>query len=228
MSLIQIIEDEPAQIELLSYNLQAEGFKVRQAMDGEEGLLQVEEDPPDLIILDWMLPEVPGIEVCRRLRAKPQTKNVPIIMLTAKGEEHDRIRGLSIGADDYVVKPFSIAEVIARVHALLRRTGPGNDGDLIVYEDLSMDAERHRVIRAGNALQLSPTEYRLLAILIEKPSKVWTREQLLDRVWGRDVFVEDRTVDVHIGRLRSVLNKHGGKDLIRTVRGTGYSLDVEG
>jgi len=227
MPLIQIIEDEPAQIELLSYNLQAEGFKVRQAMDGEEGLLQVQEDPPDLIILDWMLPEVPGIEVCRRLKAKRETKKVPIIMLTARGEEHDRVRGLNIGADDYIVKPFSIAEVIARVHALLRRTGPGDDGDLIVYEDLSMDAEQHRVSRGGHTLKLSPTEYRLLAILIEKPSKVWTREQLLDRVWGREVFVEDRTVDVHVGRLRSVLNQHGGKDLIRTVRGTGYSLDVE-
>lgn len=227
MPLIQIIEDEPAQIELLSYNLQAEGFKIRQAMDGEEGLLQVQEDPPDLIILDWMLPEVPGIEVCRRLRAKAETKHVPIIMLTARGEEQDRIRGLNIGADDYILKPFSIAEVIARVHALLRRTVPGGDGDLIVYEDLSMDAERHRVTRAGQSLQLSPTEYRLLTILIEKPSKVWTREQLLDRVWGRDVFVEDRTVDVHIGRLRSVLNTHGGKDLIRTVRGTGYSLDID-
>lgn len=227
MPLIQIIEDEPAQIELLSYNLQAEGFKIRQAMDGEEGLLQVQEDPPDLIILDWMLPEVPGIEVCRRLRARAETKHVPIIMLTARGEEQDRIRGLNIGADDYILKPFSIAEVIARVHALLRRTVPGNNGDLIVYEDLSMDAERHRVTRAGQPLQLSPTEYRLLTILIDKPSKVWTREQLLDRVWGRDVFVEDRTVDVHIGRLRSVLNKHGGKDLIRTVRGTGYSLDID-
>lgn len=227
MALIQIIEDEPAQIELLSYNLQAEGFQIRQARDGEEGLLQVSEDLPDLILLDWMLPEVSGIEVCRQLKKSPETKDVPIIMLTAKGEEGDRVRGLNTGADDYIVKPFSVAEVIARIRALLRRTAPASTGDTIVYEDLVLDTERHRVTRSGHPLKLSPTEYKLLEVLLEKPGKVWNREQLLDRVWGRDVFVDDRTVDVHIGRLRSVLNKYGGKDIIRTVRGTGYSLDNE-
>lgn len=227
MALIQIIEDEPAQIELLSYNLQAEGFQIRQARDGEEGLLQVSEDLPDLILLDWMLPEVSGIEVCRQLKKSPDTKDVPIIMLTAKGEEGDRVRGLNTGADDYIVKPFSVAEVIARIRALLRRTAPASSGDTVVYEDLVLDTERHRVTRSGHPLKLSPTEYKLLEVLLEKPGKVWNREQLLDRVWGRDVFVDDRTVDVHIGRLRSVLNKYGGKDIIRTVRGTGYSLDNE-
>ncbi len=227
MALIQIIEDEPAQVELLSYNLEAEGFKIRQAMDGEEGLLQVQEDPPDLIILDWMLPEVPGVEVCRRLKAQSETKKIPIIMLTARGEEDDRVRGLNTGADDYIVKPFSVSEVVARVHALLRRTSAVLEEEVITYQDLSLNTEQHRVTRAGRHIKLSPTEYRLLLVLLAKPGKVWTREQLLDRVWGRDIFVDDRTVDVHIGRLRATLNKKEDKDLIRTVRGAGYSLDGE-
>lgn len=225
---ILVVEDEPAQIELLSYNLQAEGFHLIQARDGEEALLLADEEQPDLIILDWMLPHVSGIEVCRQLRQKRQTKNTPIIMLTARSEESDRIRGLDTGADDYIAKPYSVNELVARVRALLRRTRPGSTGETLTYGDIALDTGQHKVTRDGVALKLGPIEFRLLTTFMEKPGRVWSREQLLDRVWGRDKDVDARTVDVHVGRLRKTLAKAGELDVIRTVRGAGYSLDVNG
>jgi two-component system phosphate regulon response regulator PhoB len=225
--LVLIVEDEPAQLEVLSYNLRAQGFRLDHARDGEEALLLAEEGQPDLIILDWMLPSVSGIEVCRRLKARGPTSDIPIIMLTARGEEADRVRGLRTGADDYIVKPYSVAELVARVRAMLRRTRPAGIGATLEYGDVRLDAAEHRVTRAGAAVRLGPTEYRLLATLMERPKRVWSREQLLDRVWGRDGVVDMRTVDVHVGRLRKALNRGGAPDLIRTVRGAGYSLDLE-
>jgi len=224
MPLIQIIEDEPAQVELLSYNLQAEGFKIRQAMDGEEGLLQVLEDPPDLIILDWMLPEVPGIEVCRQLRRNKATRDVPIIMLTARSEERDKIRGLDIGADDYVSKPYSIKELIARVRAALRRPTASISAGKITVGQLEVDIEKHLISFEGNLVQASPTEFRLLITLMQHPDRVFSRDQLLDQVWGISADVDTRTVDVHIARLRRILKKAGAKKMVRTVHGFGYSI----
>jgi two-component system, OmpR family, phosphate regulon response regulator PhoB len=221
---VLIVEDEPAQREVLAYNLEAEGFRVVKAENGEEGLIMVDEETPDIIVLDWMLPNVSGIEVCRRLKTRSETRAIPILMLSARSEEVDKVRGLETGADDYVVKPYSVIELMARVRAQLRRTRPATVGERLEYDDIILDAETHRVTRGGEALKLGPTEFRLLSTFMEKPGRVWSREQLLDRVWGRDIYVDTRTVDVHIGRLRKALTRHGGEDPLRTVRGAGYAL----
>lgn len=221
---VLVVEDEPAQREVLFYNLEAEGFRVTTAGNGEDGLMMVQEDPPDVMVLDWMLPSVSGIEVCRQLKARAETRDIPIIMLSARSEEVDKVRGLETGADDYVVKPYSVSELLARVRTQLRRVRPSTVGQVLVFEDIALDAETHRVTRAGLTLKLGPTEFRLLATLMEKPGRVWSREQLLDRVWGRDIYVDTRTVDVHVGRLRKALMHHGGSDPLRTVRGAGYAL----
>ena len=221
---VLLVEDEPAQREVLSYNLEADGFRVTTAENGEEALMLVDEEAPDLIVLDWMLPNVSGIEVCRQLKTRPETRGVPILMLSARSEEVDRVRGLETGADDYVVKPYSVIELMARVRALLRRTRPSAVGQRLEYEDIMLDSETHRVTRDDKPLKLGPTEFRLLSTFMEKPGRVWSREQLLDRVWGRDIYVDTRTVDVHIGRLRKALCQHGGDDPLRTVRGAGYAL----
>ena len=221
---VLVVEDEPAQREVLAYNLEAEGFRVSMADNGEEALMLVAEEAPDLIVLDWMLPNVSGIEVCRRLKSRAETKGVPIIMLSARSEEVDRVRGLETGADDYVIKPYSLVELMARVRTQLRRTRPATQGETLLYEGIALDSETHRVHRDGNLLKLGPTEFRLLATLMEKPGRVWSREQLLDRVWGRDIYVDTRTVDVHVGRLRKALCTFGGGDPVRTVRGAGYAL----
>ena len=221
---VLLVEDEPAQQEVLAYNLEAEGFRVQRASDGEEALLLIREAAPDLIVLDWMLPNLSGIEVCRQLKTKSETRAIPILMLSARSEEVDRVRGLETGADDYVIKPYSVAELMARVRAHLRRTRPSVVGVQLEFEDLLLDPETHRVTRAGAPLKLGPTEYRLLVTFMEKPGRVFSRDQLLDRVWGRDIYVDTRTVDVHIGRLRKALCAHGGDDPLRTVRGAGYAL----
>lgn len=221
---ILVVEDEPAQREVLSYNFEAEGFDVTTAENGEEALLLVDEMSPDIIVLDWMLPNVSGIEVCRRLKSKAETRAIPVIMLSARSEEVDRVRGLETGADDYVIKPYSLVELMARVRTQLRRTRPATVGQLLEYNDIRLDPESHRVHRADNVLKLGPTEFRLLTTFMEKPGRVWSREQLLDRVWGRDIYVDTRTVDVHIGRLRKALCAFGGEDPLRTVRGAGYAL----
>lgn len=221
---VLVVEDEPAQREVLAYNLEAEGFRVSQADNGEEALLLVAEETPDLIVLDWMLPSVSGIEVCRRLKSRPETKGVPIIMLSARSEEVDLVRGLETGADDYMVKPYSVVELMARVRTQLRGSRPAAMGEMLEFEDITLDTETHRVHRDGKVLKLGPTEFRLLTTFMEKPGRVWSREQLLDRVWGRDIYVDTRTVDVHVGRLRKALCAHGGEDPVRTVRGAGYAL----
>lgn len=221
---VLVVEDEPAQREVLSYNLEAEGFSVARAENGEEALMLVDEAQPDIIVLDWMLPNVSGIEVCRQLKMRSETRGVPIIMLSARSEEVDRVRGLETGADDYVIKPYSVIELMARVRAQLRRTRPSTVGERLEFEDIILDSETHRVTRDANVLKLGPTEFRLLTTFMEKPGRVWSREQLLDRVWGRDIYVDTRTVDVHIGRLRKALCQHGGEDPLRTVRGAGYAL----
>jgi len=225
---ILVVEDEDALATLLKYNLDKEGHRVVVAGDGEEALMMIDERQPDLIVLDWMLPKVSGIEVCRRLRAKPETRNLPVIMLTARGEESDRVRGLDTGADDYIVKPFSMSELAARVRAVLRRIRPGLADDRIRHGDLVIDRVAHRVKRDGREIHLGPTEFRLLDYLMQHPGRVFSREQLLDAVWGSDVYVEARTVDVHIGRLRKALNVGSDIDPIRTVRSAGYSLEAEG
>jgi len=221
---ILVVEDEAAQREVLVYNLEAEGFRVTQGADGEAALLAVAEDPPDVIVLDWMMPHLSGIEVCRQLKTRPETRPIPIIMLSARSEEVDMVRGLETGADDYVVKPYSVSELMARVRAQLRRVRPATVGQILRYGDIELDAETHRVTRAAVALKLGPTEFRLLATFMEKPGRVWSRDMLLDRVWGRDVYVDTRTVDVHVGRLRKALTTAGGEDPLRTVRGAGYAL----
>ncbi|WP_270730349.1 phosphate regulon transcriptional regulator PhoB [Shimia sp. Alg240-R146] len=221
---VLIVEDEPAQREVLSYNLQAEGFYVETAPDGDEALIVVQEVNPDIIVLDWMLPGTSGIEVCRQLKTRTETAGIPIIMLSARSEEVDRVRGLETGADDYVIKPYSVLELMARVRNQLRRVRPAAVGQRLKYEDIELDAETHRVTRREKQLKLGPTEFRLLTTFMEKPGRVWSREQLLDRVWGRDIYVDSRTVDVHIGRLRKALCVHGGEDPLRTVRGAGYAL----
>ncbi len=226
MSRILIVEDDPSLVELLRYNLEIEGFDVAVARDGEGGLEAIGSQDPDLVVLDWMLPNVSGIEICRQMRQRSETRQTPVIMLTAKGEETDRIRGLETGADDYIVKPFSPAELTARIKAVLRRAQPAGAGNSLSYEDIQMDLESHRVTRGERSVKLGPTEYRLLKTFLEKPGRVFTREQLLDKVWGRDIYVELRTVDVHIRRLRKALNEGGETDLIRTVRSAGYSLDA--
>lgn len=222
---VLLVEDESAVATLLRYNLEREGFAVTAAEDGREALLSVDENPPDLILLDWMLPEITGIEVCRQLRRKPVTKSLPIIMLTARGEEGDKVRGLDAGADDYVTKPFSPAELTARIHALLRRSRPVLSDEQLTAADISMDLAAHRVHRGDIEIKLGPTEFRLLRHFLEHPGRVFSREQLLDAVWGRDVYVEPRTVDVHIRRLRKALNANGHADIIRTVRSAGYALE---
>ena len=224
---ILVVEDEDALATLLQYNLEKEGYEVVPAGDGEEALLLVDEKLPDIIVLDWMLPKVSGIEVCRRIRQRPESRNVPIIMLTARGEESDRVRGLDTGADDYVVKPVSMSELAARVRAVLRRLRPGLAEDRVRCGDIVMDRVAHRVKRGGQDVHLGPTEFRLLDYLMQHPGRVFSREQLLDAVWGSDVYVEARTVDVHIGRLRKALNAGEADDPIRTVRSAGYSLDLD-
>lgn len=221
---VLIVEDEPSQREVLAYNLESEGYGVSRAVNGEEALMLVKESAPDLIVLDWMLPNVSGIEVCRQLKTKAETRNVPIIMLSARSEEVDRVRGLETGADDYVIKPYSVVELMARVRSQLRRTRPATVGQVLEFEGITLDSESHKVFRDGNALKLGPTEFRLLSTFMEKPGRVWSREQLLDRVWGRDIYVDTRTVDVHIGRLRKALCHFGAEDPVRTVRGAGYAL----
>jgi two-component system phosphate regulon response regulator PhoB len=223
---VLVVEDENNLVTLLRYNLEKEGFEVATTGDGEEALLLVEERAPDIILLDWMVPIVSGMEVCRRLRRDPATRDIPIIMLTARGEEEDRVRGLNAGADDYITKPFSPGELIARIHAVLRRTRPALEADVLSFADIQMDIAAHRVTRAGQAVELRPIEFRLLRHFIEHPGRVFSREQLLDQVWGDDAFIEPRTVDVHIRRLRKALDVTGGEDLIRTVRATGYALEA--
>ena len=223
---ILIVEDEASLITLLRYNLEKEGFEVGEAVDGEEALFMIRERRPDLVVLDWMLPSLSGIEVCRRIRRAPEFKNLPVIMLTARGEESDRIRGLDNGADDYIVKPFSPSELLARIRAVLRRLRPALAEESIAYRDVKMDLAAHKVTREGEPIHLGPTEFRLLRHLLEHPGRVFTREQLLDAVWGQDVYLESRTVDVHVRRLRQALNNGGRADLIRTVRSAGYSLDA--
>jgi len=221
---VLLVEDEPAQREVLVYNLGAEGFDVITADNGEDGLLLVEENHPDLIILDWMIPQLSGLEVCRRLKSNPKTRQIPVIMLSARAEDVDRVRGLETGADDYVVKPYSVIEFTARVTAHFRRANVATAGTKLTYDDMVVDLETYRVYRDNLEIKLGPTEFKLLTELMEKPRRVLQRDQLLDRVWGQEVYVDTRTVDVHIGRLRKALQQHGGKDPIRTVRGIGYAL----
>ena len=225
MAKVLVVEDEQALSELLEYNLTKEGFAVSVASDGEDALYMVEEETPDIVLLDWMLPNVSGVEICRQLRARGQTRDIPIIMLTARGEEEDRVRGLQTGADDYLTKPFSMGELIARMRAVLRRARPGVAGDVATFADITLDRETCRVRRGKRDVHLGPTEFRLLDVLMQRPGRVFSREQLLDRVWGQDVYVEMRTVDVHVGRLRKALNRRGEADPVRTVRSAGYALD---
>tara|TARA_R110000868_G_scaffold5138_4_gene31772 strand:- start:19644 stop:20336 length:693 start_codon:yes stop_codon:yes gene_type:complete len=225
---VLVVEDEDALATLLQYNLEKEGYVVRLAGDGEEALMLADEAIPDLVLVDWMLPKVSGIEVCRRLRGRQETSNVPIIILTARGEESDRVRGLDIGADDYIVKPFSMTELFARIRAVLRRIRPGLAEDVTTAGGIAIDRVAHRVKRADREIHLGPTEFRLLDYLMQHPGRVFSREQLLDAVWGSDVYVEARTVDVHVGRLRKAMNIAGEVDPIRTVRSAGYSFDISG
>ena len=223
--LVLIVEDEAPLVALLRYNLEKEGFAVAEAADGEEALLQIAERRPDAVLLDWMLPLVSGIEVCRQIRRAPATRSMPVIMLTARGEEGDRVRGLNSGADDYVVKPFSLSELVARLRAVIRRAQPNADEQMLRYADVTMDLVAHRVSRAGQPVHLGPTEFRLLRHFLQYPRRVFSREQLLDQVWSQDAEIELRTVDVHIRRLRKALNEVGTGDLLRTVRSVGYALD---
>ncbi len=221
---VLLVEDEESLAVMLQYNLQAEGYEVEIAERGDDAELMIAENPPDIIILDWMLPGTSGIELCRRLRVAKSTRFIPVIMLTARGEEADKIRAFGTGADDYIVKPFSLPEFMARLKAVLRRTSPSLLQDVLKFEDLELDRATHIVRRGTREVRLGPTEYRLLEFLLEKPERVYSREQLLDNVWGRDAYIDERTVDVHIGRLRKALNRGREKELIRTVRGAGYAL----
>jgi two-component system phosphate regulon response regulator PhoB len=223
--LVLIVEDEAPLVMMLRYNLEREGFAVDEATDGEEALLRISERRPDAVLLDWMLPLVSGIEVCRQIRRAPNTRSLPVIMLTARGEEGDRVRGLDSGADDYVVKPFSPSELVARLRAVIRRAQPNAADNVLQYADVRMDLSAHRVTRLDKPVHLGPTEFRLLQHFLQYPGRVFSREQLLDRVWGEDSDIEMRTVDVHIRRLRKALNIAGSKDLLRTVRSVGYALD---
>jgi two-component system, OmpR family, phosphate regulon response regulator PhoB len=224
---IMVVEDEEPLCVLLRYNLEAEGHDVEVVMRGDEAEIRLRENLPDLLVLDWMLPSISGIELCRRLRARPETQRLPIIMLTARGEESDRVRGLATGADDYLVKPFSMPEFVARVRALLRRSRPEIVSNILTVKDLVLDREQHRVFRKGKPVKIGPTEYRLLEFMMLSPGRVYSREQLLDNVWGNNVYVDERTVDVHVGRLRKAINVGRTPDLIRTVRGAGYSISAE-
>jgi two-component system phosphate regulon response regulator PhoB len=222
---VLIVEDEEPLTLLLRYNLEAEGYEVESVARGDEADIRLREQVPDLVLLDWMLPGLSGIELCRRIRARTETERLPVIMLTARGEEGDRIRGLATGADDYVTKPFSVPELVARIRALLRRAKPTHVASLLVAGDIELDRETHRVRRSGRELHLGPTEFKLLEFLMRSPGRVFTREQLLDGVWGHDVYIDERTVDVHVGRLRKAINRPRKPDPIRTVRGAGYSFD---
>jgi two-component system phosphate regulon response regulator PhoB len=222
---ILLVEDEEPLTLLIRYNLEAEGYEVDAVARGDDADLRLREETPDLVLLDWMVPGLSGIELCRRIRARRETERLPVIMLTARGEEGDRVRGLATGADDYIVKPFSVPELLARVRALLRRAKPAHVAHLLLAGDIELDRERHRVRREGRELHLGPTEFRLLEFLMRSPGRVFSREQLLDGVWGRDVYIDERTVDVHIGRLRKAINRPLKADPIRTVRGAGYSFD---
>jgi len=222
---ILIVEDEEPLTMLLRYNLEAEGYEVDSVARGDEADAKLKEALPDLVVLDWMLPGVSGIELCRRLRARPETRALPIIMLTARGEESEKVRGLATGADDYIVKPFSVPELLARVRALLRRAQPDRVANVLSIGGIELDRERKRVTRNGHPIDLGPTEYRLLEFFMERQGRVFTREQLLDGVWGSDIYIDERTVDVHVGRLRKAINRGNLTDPIRTVRGAGYSLD---
>jgi two-component system phosphate regulon response regulator PhoB len=225
MPRVLIVEDEEPLSLILRYNLEAEGYEVDACARGDEADTRLKESPPDLLLLDWMLPGLSGIELCRRLRTRPETERLPVIMLTARGEESERIRGLSTGADDYVVKPFSVPELMARVRAMLRRSRPELVSTVLRAGDIELDRETHRVRRANREIHLGPTEFRLLEFLMQSPGRVFSREQLLDGVWGRDVYVDERTVDVHVGRLRKAINRGRERDPIRTVRGSGYAFD---
>jgi two-component system phosphate regulon response regulator PhoB len=225
---ILVVEDEAALLALLRYNLERQGFHVEEATDGQEALIRIAEAKPDLVLLDWMLPAMSGIEVCRQIRRRPATRDLPVIMVTARTEDQDAVRALDTGADDYIAKPFAVEALLARIRALLRRSASVPAKGSITYADLSMDQDAHRVTRNGRALHLGPTEYRLLEFFLSHPRRVFTREQLLDAVWGRDIHVELRTVDVHIRRLRKAINNEGEVDLIRTVRSAGYALDADG
>jgi two-component system phosphate regulon response regulator PhoB len=222
---ILIVEDEEPLTLLLRYNLEAEGYEVETAARGDEAETRLKELQPDLVVLDWMLPGLSGIELCRRLRARAETRQLPIIMLTARGEESEKVRGLATGADDYIVKPFSVPELLARIRALLRRANPERVASVLRIGDLELDRDKKRVLRGGQAADLGPTEYRLLEFLMERPGRVFSRAQLLDGVWGNEIYIDERTVDVHVGRLRKALNRGDATDPIRTVRGAGYALD---
>jgi two-component system, OmpR family, phosphate regulon response regulator PhoB len=224
---ILVVEDEAALVTMLRYNLEKQGFRVEEAGDGDEALVRIVETKPDLVLLDWMLPSLSGIEVCRQIRRRSSTRDVPIIMLTARTEDQDMVRGLNTGADDYIIKPFSTEALLARIRALLRRAAPATDRGSLTFHDISMDLASHRVMRAGRAVHLGPTEYRLLEFFLQHPRRVFSREELLDAVWGQDIHVEPRTVDVHIRRLRKALNDDGLLDVVRTVRSAGYALDTE-
>lgn len=224
---ILIVDDEAPLLTLLRYNLEKSGFRVEEAVDGREALDAVAAAPPDLVLLDWMLPVMSGVEVCRQIRRRPATRSLPIIMLTARTEDQDSIRALDLGADDYITKPFVMEALLARIRALLRRTSPAVAKGVLSFHGLTLDQDAHRVMRSGRLLHLGPTEYRLLEFFLRNPGRVFTRERLLDAVWGRDIHVEPRTVDVHIRRLRKAINGEGEPDLIRTVRSAGYALDVE-
>ncbi len=224
---ILVVEDEAPLLTLLRYNLEKQGFRVEEATDGQEALLRVSESKPDLVLLDWMLPSLSGIEVCRQIRRRPATRDLPVIMVTARTEDQDAVRALDIGADDYITKPFAVEALLARIRALLRRSGSVPTKGTLVFLDLSMDQDAHRVVRNSRPLHLGPTEYRLLEFFLLHPGRVFSREQLLDAVWGRDIHVEPRTVDVHIRRLRKAVNADGEADIIRTVRSAGYALDLE-
>tara|TARA_R110000868_G_scaffold31905_6_gene116539 strand:+ start:925 stop:1626 length:702 start_codon:yes stop_codon:yes gene_type:complete len=225
---VMIVEDEASLITMLRYNLEKEGYDVTEASDGEEAMTVADETRPDAVILDWMLPRMSGIEVCRQLRRKAETRNVPIIILTARSEETDKVRGLNVGADDYMTKPFSMPELVARVRALLRRAKPSQQKGQLTFSDIVLDTDTHRVSRGGQYIHLGPTEFRLLQYFMERPGTVFSREELLNGVWGPDIYVEPRTVDVHIRRLRKALNTNNGSDVIRTVRAAGYALDSTG
>ena len=223
-----MVEDEAPLLTLLRYNLERQGFRVEEAADGQEALLRVSEGRPDLVLLDWMLPSLSGLEVCRQLRRRPATRDLPIIMVTARTEDQDAVRALDTGADDYIAKPFTVEALLARIRALLRRSGPGSMREALVWREMVLDPEAHRVTRNGRPLHLGPTEYRILEFMMQHPGRVFSREQLLDAIWGRDIHVELRTVDVHIRRLRKAVNGPEEEDVIRTVRSAGYALDVEG
>jgi two-component system phosphate regulon response regulator PhoB len=224
---IMVVEDEEPLGLLLRYNLEHEGYHVEVVTRGDEAEIRLQENVPDLLVLDWMLPSISGIELCRRLRMRPETERLPVIMLTARGEETDRVRGLSTGADDYLIKPFSMPEFLARVRALLRRARPEVLSSVLSVQDLMMDRQQHRVFRKGRVVHLGPTEYRLLEFLMMSPGRVFSRGQLLDNVWGSTIYIDERTVDVHVGRLRKSINSTKGRDLIRTVRGSGYSIGYD-